>query len=315
MAVWSGGANVQRQLRDAGLAAETLASVERARSAAVKAANDSSTPGALRVSGHALKTVEVLLTSARYALAGGGGNVGPAGADDFRLAVQKRFDEPPPGAAEARSVSSDETLLRDGGVSFDAAKVTLSLWALNPALAFADIAGARDERGTNSLARSVVLTSGTLAPLDSFASELGAHVSDPHGGAALRGRADAGVVRRGGRGRERHAPQRHVQDLRGVFVPGRPRGLAREVVPRDPAWRAGVFPQLLAAGPRRAAMEEHGRLAPPRAGHGEEAVPGAQGAAEAEAAGEAKAGAAAGAEAARKTPSTRFCPSITARCG
>ena len=174
MAVWSGGANVQRQLRDAGLAAETLASVERARSAAVKAANDSSTPGALRVSGHALKTVEVLLTSARYALAGGGGNVGPAGADDFRLAVQKRFDEPPPAPRKRGSVSSDETLLRDGGVSFDAAKVTLSLWALNPALAFADIAGARDERGTNSLARSVVLTSGTLAPLDSFASELGA---------------------------------------------------------------------------------------------------------------------------------------------
>ena len=173
MAVWSGGANVQRQLRDAGLAAETLASVERARSAAVKAANDSSTPGALRVSGHALKTVEVLLTSARYALAGGGGNVGRS-ADDFRLAVQKRFDEPPPAPRKRGSVSSDETLLRDGGVSFDAAKVTLSLWALNPALAFADIAGARDERGTNSLARSVVLTSGTLAPLDSFASELGA---------------------------------------------------------------------------------------------------------------------------------------------
>ena len=173
MAVWSGGANVQRQLRDAGLAVETLASVERARSAAVKAANDSSTPGALRVSGHALKTVEVLLTSARYALAGGGGNVGRS-ADDFRLAVQKRFDEPPPVPRKRGSVSSDETLLRDGGVSFDAAKVTLSLWALNPALAFADIAGARDERGTNSLARSVVLTSGTLAPLDSFASELGA---------------------------------------------------------------------------------------------------------------------------------------------
>ena len=86
--------------------------------------------------------------------------------------MQKRFDEPVP--RKRGSVSSDETLLRDGGVSFDAAKVTLSLWALNPALAFADIAGARDERGTNALARSVVLTSGTLAPLDSFASELGA---------------------------------------------------------------------------------------------------------------------------------------------
>ena len=166
MAVWSGGANVRRQLCDAGLTAETLASTERARNAAVKAANDSSTPGTLRVSGHALKTAEVLLTSARYALAGGG-EPGRS-ADDFRLAVQKRFDEPVRGRdgdARARH-ASDET-------SLDAAKVTLSLWALNPALAFADIAGGAGERGT-SPARSVVLTSGTLAPLDSFASELGA---------------------------------------------------------------------------------------------------------------------------------------------
>ena len=48
-------------------------------------------------------------------------------------------------------------------------------------------------------------------------------------------------------------------------------------MPRDPARRAGVLPQLLSAGPRRAAVEEHGRLAPPRAGHGEEAVPGTEG--------------------------------------
>ena len=41
-----------------------------------------------------------------------------------------------------------------------------TLWALNPALAFNDLAG---EGG----ARAVVLTSGTLSPLSSFASELG----------------------------------------------------------------------------------------------------------------------------------------------
>jgi Fanconi anemia group J protein len=46
------------------------------------------------------------------------------------------------------------------------ALVTLSLWALNPALAFNDLAGPGG-------ARAVVLTSGTLAPLSSFASELG----------------------------------------------------------------------------------------------------------------------------------------------
>ena len=39
----------------------------------------------------------------------------------------------------------------------------LCLWALNPALAFRDVAAA---------ARSVVLTSGTLAPMASFASEV-----------------------------------------------------------------------------------------------------------------------------------------------
>ena len=179
MAVWSGGANVQRQLRDAGLAAETLPSIERARNAAVKAANDSSTPGALRVSGHALKTAEVLLSSARYALAekkerGGSGSLGSTRADDFRLAVQKRFDEPVQGSS-AR-FASDET--RDETSAQNAAKVTLSLWCLNPALAFADIAGGFGVGPTggtlNDAARSVVLVSGTLAPLDSFASELGA---------------------------------------------------------------------------------------------------------------------------------------------
>ncbi len=39
------------------------------------------------------------------------------------------------------------------------------LWCMNPAVAFGDLAHAT---------RSIVLTSGTLAPLDSFASELGA---------------------------------------------------------------------------------------------------------------------------------------------
>ena len=45
----------------------------------------------------------------------------------------------------------------------DAYVTQLCLWALNPALAFRDVAEA---------ARSVVLTSGTLAPMASFASEV-----------------------------------------------------------------------------------------------------------------------------------------------
>ena len=41
--------------------------------------------------------------------------------------------------------------------------VQLCLWSLNPAIAFRDLA-----RGAHSL----VLTSGTLAPMDTFASEV-----------------------------------------------------------------------------------------------------------------------------------------------
>ena len=215
----------------------------------------------------------------------------------------------------AGSVSSDETLLRDGGVSFDAAKVTLSLWALNPALAFADIAGARDERGTNSLARSVVLTSGTLAPLDSFASELGApfpiRMEAPHC-VDVQTQVWCGAVAAGASGTRLSGTFKtsvefsYQDDLGGslekwcleiphgvlVFFPSY--SLLDRVAQR---WKStGAWRRLEQATGKKLFQEPRG-------------------AAEAEAAGEAKAGAAAGAEAARKTPSTRFCPSITARCG
>ncbi len=41
--------------------------------------------------------------------------------------------------------------------------VQLCLWSMNPAVAF---------RGVSEAARCVVLTSGTLAPMDTFASEV-----------------------------------------------------------------------------------------------------------------------------------------------
>ena len=44
--------------------------------------------------------------------------------------------------------------------------VQLCLWSLNPAMAFRDLA-----RGAHSL----ILTAGTLAPMDTFASEVGRH--------------------------------------------------------------------------------------------------------------------------------------------
>ena len=60
-------------------------------------------------------------------------------------------------------------LCRGGSQEEDAAArsadvVQVCLWSLNPAIAFRDLA-----RGAHSL----VLTSGTLAPMDTFASEVG----------------------------------------------------------------------------------------------------------------------------------------------
>ena len=55
--------------------------------------------------------------------------------------------------------------------SSSADTVQLCLWSLNPAIAFRDLA-----RGAHSL----VLTSGTLAPMDTFASEVGSRLDLPH---------------------------------------------------------------------------------------------------------------------------------------
>ena len=66
MAVWSGGTQVARQMHDMGLHAAALPAVEEARKAATKEANDSKTPFLHRAGGFALKTAEMLLTSARY---------------------------------------------------------------------------------------------------------------------------------------------------------------------------------------------------------------------------------------------------------
>ncbi len=57
-----------------------------------------------------------------------------------------------------RSVEDDDERSVSGWV------VQLCLWSLNPAVAFKEL---------TDKARCVVLTSGTLAPTDSFASEVG----------------------------------------------------------------------------------------------------------------------------------------------
>ena len=91
LAVWSGGSQVARQLHDMGMRPDMLGKLDEAHKAAVKAANDSKTPTHERVNGVALKTTELLLTSARYAFYGRGGVSG--GVNDYRLVVRKQFDQ------------------------------------------------------------------------------------------------------------------------------------------------------------------------------------------------------------------------------
>ena len=91
LAVWSGGSQVALQLHDMGMRPDMLGKLDEAHKAAVKAANDSKTPTHERVNGVALKTTELLLTSARYAFYGRGGVSG--GVNDYRLVVRKQFDK------------------------------------------------------------------------------------------------------------------------------------------------------------------------------------------------------------------------------
>ncbi len=77
------------------------------------------------------------------------------GGRDYRLVLVRTMDQDR-GMSRRRQASNDAV----GGL----VNVTMSLWCLNPAIIFKPIA---------TKSHSVVLTSGTLSPLDSFSSELG----------------------------------------------------------------------------------------------------------------------------------------------
>ncbi|XP_061461036.1 Fanconi anemia group J protein [Rhineura floridana] len=88
-------------------------------------------------------------------------------ADDYRVALQQTYiwtnenpvDAPDKDGFFARSKRRSRQKM---------AVHTLSFWCLNPAVAFSDMSG---------IVRSIVLTSGTLCPMDSFSSELGVKFS------------------------------------------------------------------------------------------------------------------------------------------
>eukprot|EP00850_Spirogloea_muscicola_P004440 SM000019S04984 [mRNA] locus=s19:321229:329309:- [translate_table: standard] len=106
---------------------------------AVSAATEAD-PKTQQLNGLTAATLEGLFTSLTFLL-----DENKERLRDFRLVVQKIFNQ-------------------DAGMS----KVTFNLWCLNPAVAFDELA---------KLSRSIILTSGTLSPLDSFATELGIEIA------------------------------------------------------------------------------------------------------------------------------------------
>ncbi|XP_062815319.1 Fanconi anemia group J protein isoform X1 [Anolis carolinensis] len=88
-------------------------------------------------------------------------------ADDYRVALQQTYawtNETPADAPDAKGFFARPKRRSRHKVAVH----NLNFWCLNPAVAFSDLSGN---------VRSIVLTSGTLSPMDSFSSELGVKFS------------------------------------------------------------------------------------------------------------------------------------------
>lgn len=106
---------------------------------AIKAATDTESE-APHLSGMSVMTLEELFSSLTYFFSRNGSHI-----HDYQLVLQRYVK-------------------RDAKNAFGGWTISLSLWCLNPAVVFRDIA---------DLSLSVILTSGTLSPVNSFSSELG----------------------------------------------------------------------------------------------------------------------------------------------
>ena len=119
---------------------------------------------------------------------------------DYRMVLKRERDRDRDGTARPGFRGAGA-----GGSSNDESLV-LCFWCLNPAVAFTRLAKS---------ARSIILTSGTLSPLDSFASELGTpfpiKLEAPH--VIDRSQILAHVVARGPSGRAINASYKHASDL------------------------------------------------------------------------------------------------------
>ncbi|XP_028765231.1 Fanconi anemia group J protein homolog isoform X1 [Neltuma alba] len=133
------GSNALTELQEANISLQCFPILLECATKAIKVASDleSDLP---RLSGMSVITLEGLFSSLAYFFSRNGSHM-----LDYQLALQ-------------RSVK------KEAGRSLGTWTHTLSLWCLNPAVVFSDIA---------NLSLSVILTSGTLSPMNSFSSELG----------------------------------------------------------------------------------------------------------------------------------------------
>ncbi|KAK4276444.1 hypothetical protein QN277_014596 [Acacia crassicarpa] len=133
------GSNALSELQEANISLQCFPILLECATKAIKFASDSESD-LPHLSGMSVITLEGLFSSLTYFFSRNGSHM-----LDFQLALQ-------------RSVK------KEAGRSFGNWTHTLSLWCLNPAVVFSDIA---------NLCLSVILTSGTLSPMNSFSSELG----------------------------------------------------------------------------------------------------------------------------------------------
>ncbi|GLJ31258.1 hypothetical protein SUGI_0626920 [Cryptomeria japonica] len=135
---WTGD-KALRELQAAGISQDHFPILEQCATQAIKAASDPEKDG-VHLSGLSASTLEGLFSSLSYFFSQNGRS-----AFDYQLCLQKYVK-------------------RDDGMSVKGWTHSFNLWCLNPAVVFKEIAKA---------SLSVILTSGTLSPLNSFASELG----------------------------------------------------------------------------------------------------------------------------------------------
>uniref|UniRef100_A0ACD5XZB6 Uncharacterized protein n=1 Tax=Avena sativa TaxID=4498 RepID=A0ACD5XZB6_AVESA len=132
------GENALKELQRAGITPVYFPLLQDCATKAVKAASDTESDGD-HLAGRDAMTLESLFSSLSHFFAGNGRHM-----YDYQLAFQRFVQREGTSAVEPRYV--------------------MSLWCLNPSVVFQGIA---------DLTQSVILTSGTLSPMGSFASELG----------------------------------------------------------------------------------------------------------------------------------------------